>query len=305
MSPYGVGRRSLRARYIDTIRYGVSSAAMRREGRDKAIYNGLYRTALAALNAGWDFADWHGELSARGSVLGAQVTSKRNGQDRPRDQVDRQLMAVWAKAEAQANASPAFSSDDRAIYIAAFRTWLSDPDCPVARDSDRRVLDAIARRAAELNVTSPPCPRAWLMRETGLGCTAVDNALRRLTERGLLTRLEQGRQHSDPSKRTASVYRLARPETLPALTSAAVAASGAPPLVPPTASGAPPQRARPTPKEDPVNLTEMARANAEIQRLKEDLKAEIRAEVLAAMGVREQAAPVRHLRPVPTRKADQ
>jgi hypothetical protein len=53
----------------------------------------------------------------------------------------------------------------------------------------------------------------------------------------------------------------------------------------------------PTPapaQEDPVTLTKLARANAEIRQLKNEL----RAELLAELGLADQRlAPVRHLRP--------
>jgi hypothetical protein len=230
---------ALQPRYIDLIRDGVPGWQIRRKGRDVAIYNGLYRTALAAVNAGWPFAEWTYLLRSRGSVLGNQAATKRNGEDRPQAAVDKQLRIIWDRASTQARRSPTFTEADRRSYVAGVRTWLSDPDCP-APENQRRVLDAIARRAAELNVTSPACPRSYLLAETGLGLTALRTALAQLIESGLLVQVQKGRRGTkeSPSSGVAAVYRLPRPEVLPPArrsttpTSAAIAASSAPGLCP-------------------------------------------------------------------------
>ena len=239
-------RRNLQPRYIDLIRDGVPGWQMRRDGRDVAIYNGLYRTALAAVNAGWTSAEWGYLLRSRGSMLGNQAATKRNGEDRPQRNVEKQLRTVWERATTQAERSPSFTEDDRRTYVTGVRTWLSDPDCPLP-ENHRLVLDAIARRAAQLNVTSPPCPRTYLIAETGLGLTALRTALTQLLQSGLLVQLQKGRRgtKASPSSGVAAVYRLPRPEVLPVLrspaipTSAAIAASSAPEQCPPQANSAP------------------------------------------------------------------
>ncbi len=301
---------------VDLIRYGATTAAMRREGRDKAVYNALSRTALSAVNSGWIFAEWHAQISARGSVLGAQVATKRNGQDRPREQVDKQLRNIWAKAENTYAASPCFEPEDRAAHIAAVRSWLADPGCPLP-DNQRIVLDAIARRAAELNCTSPNCPRdSYLRPATGLGLTALRTALDQLIASGLVVQTQKGRRgtRAGAGSGVAAVYRLPRPADLPllrrdqALTSAAVAASSAPGVVPPQASSAPhpddnPQvdtavpHPAPAPEqedEDPMITLTFSGAHAE------ELTARL-AELLAGTGVQVTPAPkARHLAAVPT-----
>ncbi|SET33196.1 hypothetical protein [Geodermatophilus poikilotrophus] len=61
--------------------------------------------------------------------------------------------------------------------------------------------------------------------------------------------------------------------------------------------------ATPTTEEnDTVNLTDLARANAEINRLKDEIREDLRAELLAELGLADRhTAPVRHLRPVDDR----
>ncbi len=48
--------RSLKPWCVDLIRYGARSSAMRREGRDKAVYKAVYGRALSGLIAGWILA---------------------------------------------------------------------------------------------------------------------------------------------------------------------------------------------------------------------------------------------------------
>jgi hypothetical protein len=303
--------RSLKPWCVDLIRYGARSSAMRREGRDKAVYNAIYRTALSAVNAGWIFAEWHAQISARSSVLGAQVATKRNGQDRPREQVEKQLRTIWAKAENTYAASPSFEPEDRAAHITAVRSWLADPGCPLP-DNQRIVLDAIARRAAELNCTSPNCPRdSYLRPATGLGLTALRTALDQLVASGLLVQTQKGRRgtRAGTGSGVAGVYRLPRPADLPplrrdqALTSAAIAASSAPGVVPLRVSSAPhpdgnPQvdtavpHPAPAPEqedEDPMITVIVKGAHAE------ELTARL-AELLAGTGAQMTPAPKpRHL----------
>lgn len=313
-------RRSLPPRYIDLIRDGVPGWQMKRDGRDKAVYNGMYRTALAAVNAGWDFTEWAYQLTRRGSVLGAQAATKRNGEDRPQQQAEKQLRIVWDRAAAQAEGSPSFGVEDRRAYVADVRTWLSDPGCPAA-ENVRLLVDAVARRCADLGVTSTACSRDYLMAETGLGLTALRTAQRLAEESGLLFIVQKGRRWRSgqaPASGIATVYRLPRPEVLPALgssdthTSAAIAASSAPRRCPPKASSAPPPTTKPqvnrpvlpqspTTQEDPVTPDALT---ARMDAMQATINAQNEAITLLRMEVERHRvpdaalAPVRHLRPV-------
>ncbi|MGY1666982.1 hypothetical protein [Geodermatophilus sp. SYSU D00696] len=283
---------------------GVTTSGMSGRDRDTAVYNALFRTAMAAVNAGWLYSEWHAELSKRGSGLGMQVATKQSGDDRPAGQVQKTLQRVWDRAVDRVKETPALDEAARAAYVAKFRTWLANPACPVS-DNQRVVLDAIARRAAELNVTSPPCPIRYLLGETGLGLTAVRTALRQCIEAGLLVQLEKGQPWTKGRKREncrAAVYRLPRVEALPGANPCpASGASGAPPTVPqpveavavpltsgaphpmpsaatvpgPLTSGAPPSSNPPLVEQ--VTLNELVHAHA--------LITEITAVVLAAVRV--------------------
>jgi hypothetical protein len=303
------------------IREGVTRQRMKGEGRDRAVYNGVFQTALAAVNAGWTFPEWAGELSKRGSLLGVQLATKGNGEDRPRDQVEKQLRTIWDRATARAEASPSFTSDQRADYIAQVRVILSDPNCRLS-ENEVRVLDAIARRAADLNCTTPSCPRdGYLRPATGLGLTALRTALDGLIARGLLVLVEKGQRGTPdkPSSGKANVYRLPRPEVLalavlPSLpTSAAVAASSAPSRCPALTSSAPPAPAKwqvkplappraPHLQEDPVTPQQTAdivaaAVKAAMQPQLDAMQAEI--DRLRALVPDAELAPVRHLTAVP------
>ncbi|MGK5112801.1 hypothetical protein [Geodermatophilus sp. CPCC 205506] len=292
--------------------------------RDTAIYNTLIRTAMAAVNAGWLYSEWHTELSKRGSGLGMQVATKRNGDDRPAAQVQKTLQRVWDRAVDRVEENPALDEAARAAYIAEYRTWLADPGCP-ASDNQRVVLDAIARRAAELKVTSPNCPRRYLTAATGLGLTAVRTALRQCIDRGLLVQVEKGQAWAKGRKREncrAAVYRLPRVESLPGANQCpASGASGAPPTVPPPVevaaapliSGAP----QPVPSadtapgsltsgaplssnsslEEQVTLNELVQAHALITEIKAEVLAAVRVE-LGLPAPDRAGTPVRPLRVV-------
>ena len=314
-------RRALRPCHIDLIRDGVPPWKMKRDGRDVAVYNALLATAMAALNAGWTYPEWSYLLGKRGSRLGAQAATRRNGEDRPQAQVEKQLRTVWDRAAAKVAARTPFTEEQRDAYVAAVRTWLSDPSCP-APENVRRVMDAVARRCAALHVTSTACPRSYLLAETGLGLTALRTALATAERSGLLTVEQKGRRGTTarPATGIATVYRLPHAETLPqphragatpaghpggtgtpaTHTSAAVAASSAPQQCPPRASSAPPPTRKsqvnppvsatpPTTEEDPVITVTVSGAHAD------ELTARL-AELLAGTGAQVSPAPkARHL----------
>ncbi|MGK5169019.1 hypothetical protein [Geodermatophilus sp. CPCC 205761] len=292
--------------------------------RDTAVYNALLRTAMAAVNAGWLFSEWHTELSRRASGLGMQVATKRNGEDRPAAQVQKTLQRVWDRAVDRVEESPPLDEAGRAAYVAEFRTWLAEPGCPVS-DNQRIVLDAVARRAAELKVTSPNCPRRYLTAATGLGLTALRTALRQCIDRGLLVQVEKGQAWAKGRKREncrAAVYRLPAVESLPRANQCpASGASGAPPTVPPPVevaevpltSGAPqpmpsaetvpgplPSGAPPSsnpPPEEQVTLNELAQAHALITQIKAEVLGALRVE-LGLVAPDRSEATVRPLRVV-------
>jgi hypothetical protein len=61
-----------------------------------------------------------------------QVATKRNGEDRPAAQVQKTLQRVWDRAVDRVEESQPLDEAARAAYVAAFRTWLADPGCPVS-----------------------------------------------------------------------------------------------------------------------------------------------------------------------------
>jgi len=71
--------RALPGRYIDLIRDGVSSAQLKRSGR-QAIWSALVSTAMSAQMRGWDEVEWTYLVLDPKSYLGYQARSK--GKDR-------------------------------------------------------------------------------------------------------------------------------------------------------------------------------------------------------------------------------
>ncbi|WP_369132020.1 hypothetical protein [Modestobacter sp. I12A-02662] len=300
----------------------MTTASLKAKGRDVAVYNALVRTALAAVNAHWDYSEWHAELDKRSSHLGNQAATKRNRENRPREQLEKMLQKAWDAAVVIAAERPPFDEEARAAHVAKFRTWLSDPACPVS-ENQRLVLDAVARRAAVLNVTSPSCSTRYLLGETGLGLTALRTALRRCLDAGLLVQLEKGQPWAKSRSRAscrAAVYRLPPVEALPAVNQCpASGASGAPSMVlltssttsepltsdaprsapttksdlAPLASGAP-LSIDTSQKEEQMTLKELVQAHALIAEVKAELLAQLRAE----LGLGTSSGPEATVRPL-------
>ncbi len=310
---------------------------------------------MAALWAGWTFAEWSAQVQK--GRLGRQAARQGNRKDRNQPATMRLLWKAWDRAKTRVDQASGYTAEDRARHIAAVRNFAADADVKLA-PNQRAVLATVAALADMHQHTRPACPLHALEARTGLSRKAVRYALTRLCSTGLLTMARRGewkgegeaggrattyrlptpdamRAHRDPGFRTyvpqratepmcpKPAARTGQPSVEKAVKKSTKKTNSADPKEDPVTpqetadSGlpvhVPHQRATtsatPTTEEDDtVNLTDLARANAEINRLKdeirEDLRAELLAELLVELGLADrQSAPVRHLRPVDDRPA--
>lgn len=202
------GRRNLPARTIDVIRDGVAPADLRDRG-SRAVWGSLVSTAASAIQRGWSFADWAGELSRRTSTLGTQVRL-RKGREIPPAAVEKRLRAAWDAAQQWVAAAPApVTADDARSHARLVRDVLvTDPDAPL-NDTERAVLAAACTIAERNGTTRPAMPRREVAELAGVTEKAARCALERLDRRRLLRLDVPGRRGAPGAgKARAALYRL-------------------------------------------------------------------------------------------------
>lgn len=278
--------RALGGLHLDLIRDGVPDLADAYGAEfDRLVYSALVRTAMAAQGAGYDFARWSLLVDEPGSHLGRQLGLHGGRKRRSLRSYQTTQRAAWDRASERTG--DGFALADRLAFIARVRDFVADPHAQLT-DNERAVLGAAVTLAEHHQHTRPACPRARLVELSGLGERAVRTALTGLDRKGLLVLAQRGVQ-GEPGKRKAALYRLPGEE---ALASHRCRETG--PMGPRTEPMGPPTQT--TVQEDAVNLSELARARAEL----EALKAELKAELIAELGLTQPETPdnVRHLRVV-------
>lgn len=232
---------------IDLVRDGLPDEVLAANGGGRALFGALVSSAMWAHQRGMSEAEWCGLLDEPRSALGRQARTRRNGRaEAPKRTRDR-LARAWASAADKVAASPRWTADEarrRARETAqAARDLAADADNDLTQ-SERVLLDAVAKIADDRGSDRLTLPRALLLGASGLGLTAFRTAQRRLDERGLLTLDEVGRPYEKGRPKRANVYRLTclpNPESgvvvPPALSSGAPKPSD--PGAPAPVSGAP------------------------------------------------------------------
>jgi hypothetical protein len=206
--------RALGTRWLDLIRYGRPDLGDR-YGRDYnlAVKQALNRTALAAAQAGYDFARWSYLLTDPDSRLGEQARRDGNRKHRSTAALLRWLAKVWADAEEYVKHHPLATEEEITAVIAAMRAVAADAETDLT-DAERRVLAAACDVATEKGTTRPALPlHNTLVPRTGLTVKRTRTALARLRDRGLLVCEVRGHSYRDGAtgpdgRRIASCYRL-------------------------------------------------------------------------------------------------
>ncbi len=240
--------RALPGHVIDRIRDGVPPAELRAtdgSGGGRAVWKALVSTAASAWQRGWDREEWEALLDEPASRLGAQSRTKDGTRPLTPAARAKTLGDAWNQAQEWVSTRPAPNdrADMRKQAESRARALLRVVEDPAAdlRDVDRAVLAYTADLALTRGIDRLALPWREVMASTGYGERAVKNALRRLTERQLLTHTDPGRAGGPEAKRRrAALYRIPDPE---ALVAAALH------LYPETGSVGPPRQVYGTPPD--------------------------------------------------------
>ncbi len=207
--------RALPGRYIDLIRDGVSSAQLKRSGR-QAIWSALVSTAMSAQMRGWDEVEWTYLVLDPKSYLGYQARSKGKDRTLPATQAAKQMRNAWEKAwvlrTERESGDPAWGAE-RAAQEATARaeaatTAIENQDVDLT-DAERAVLAYAVSQTRLRQFTNVAMPRRAIYTATGLGSTAVSTALNGLATKGLLHLHQAGQNAATTKYRRASIYTLA------------------------------------------------------------------------------------------------
>lgn len=205
-----VGYSALPGWAIDLIRDGVPAAELKARGGG-AVWSSLVRTAMSAQNHGWGVVDWEFQILEDGNNLGRQVSSKDGKRRRTRKWIAKQLDDAWETAWERTSSEAAWTPEQVAEEVerraAAASITAADPDVDLS-DTDRAVLAYAAEQHRARGMTRVALPWRAVQEATGLGERATKNALRRLTNRGLLNLDIRGRSDPDPKKRRAHLFAL-------------------------------------------------------------------------------------------------
>lgn len=172
----------------------------------------LCALAGAAVAAGWAFYEWEAWVTAdsrRGLTAAYVLREKRRGREVLRSDHRRRrlLTRVWQAAEDLAQDRPAFADP------LAVRRWVEDlrrladrhPWPGQAGNSNRLVLDALLDLALAQRTTVVTASVRAIEAQSGVTRTTASRALKRLTDRGWLSRAQEGRGEE------ANRYQLRRP----------------------------------------------------------------------------------------------
>lgn len=202
--------RALPSWAIDLIRDGVPRQELRERGQ-RAVWDALGRTALAAINAGHTRAEWEYEVVRPNSALGQQNRVLANSKERTPQAANKSLNSAWNRAEERAATQPPWTREtaraEARRRAEAARAVAGDADLPMPA-AQRILLAHAAEKATRLGSVSVNLPRAATARETGLGEKAVRLHLARLAEDGLLALSERGKARTKTRNGRANVYRL-------------------------------------------------------------------------------------------------
>lgn len=209
-------RRALPGWAIDLIRDGVPTQELRVRGQ-RAVWNALGRTALAAVNAGHSRPEWEYEVMRPVSKLGLQNRLRADGKERTAQAANKALNSAWDRAAKHATESPAWTREtarqEAEERAAALRLVVANPDNTLT-NPQREILNYAANMAARQGSVSVNLPRAATARAIGLGEKSVRFNLVRLSDQGLLKWIERGRPRTKNDSGRSNVYRLYDSATL-------------------------------------------------------------------------------------------
>ena len=190
---------------VDLIRVGASPDDLRARGTF-AVDQALKATAKSAINAGMAEDEWWVNVDDSRSELGRQVGTIRDKNGRPKRATTREVLKrrekAWERAWEEVGGRAPFTTSEvqaEAVRRAdAVRSIVEDlgyltPEGRALEASDRAVLAYLGESARRRGLTRVAESRRAIMRGTGLGRTAVDNALGRITAFALIRKYRRGR----------------------------------------------------------------------------------------------------------------
>jgi hypothetical protein len=203
---------------VDLARDGVPPAELRARG-ERAVWSAVVRIACSAVQRGYTETEFVDLVYHPRHNLHRQVSLKRGREARKPLGVRRHYESAWKAAREWvheqgtpwARADAAAEAELRAHML---YTLAGDADLDL-HDTDRDLLEYVANQAQWRQMTRVTVLWRAAAEGTGLGKTAVQEALRRLVDRGLLVKISAGRRGQParnglrgPSTARAAVYEL-------------------------------------------------------------------------------------------------
>ena len=202
---------ALPGRYIDLIRDGVPTSALRAKGGRRAIWSALLGICQSAQIRGHSQIDVQALLEEKNNKLWWQMHTHK-GRPLPEKQVRAMFDRAWDRAWELRTQNPTQTPEEVAADAAARAEQAINAAADAADErlnlSDRDVLAFAAREAVRRGMTRVTLPLRAVQAETGRGQTAVQNALVRLVKQGHLIKVSAGRGGGSVGTRRAAVYEL-------------------------------------------------------------------------------------------------
>lgn len=212
-------RRSLPGHMRDLIVDGAPKADLRARG-ERAVAAALRATAASALQRGWVFHEWAGDLDVATSRLGAQARTDRGRRELNRRAYERRLRTAWRSAEQWVREQPppvdASTFRARAQEARAALDVLPDSAWPLG-GAELAVLRYALDIAAKRGTSRPSLPWRDVVAATGLPERTAKTALRRLGDAELLPVAQRGKACEDEARRRATTYNVPAAEVIAAL----------------------------------------------------------------------------------------
>lgn len=200
-------RRALPGWAVDRIHDGVPPKELKARG-SRAVYGNLISTAMAAIQAGHGWPEWHAEITSPTSRLGQQ--SRLDG--RRRDIGARRhlstLLSAWTRAGQHIADNPAHSAADvQALARALADRIRTDPWTGTTCQPDRLIYLHAVQEAERRGIARPVLPVRGITDATGIPIQSAARGLARLVTAGLLELVRPGR-HAAGGSGQAAIYRV-------------------------------------------------------------------------------------------------
>lgn len=199
--------RALPGPMIDLIRDGVPARDLADRG-GRAVWSALCSTALSAVQRGWPYEEWAGEVSSPRSTLGQQARLREARQPLTTTKYEQKLRKAYDGAAAYLLVSPARMTSADAMAEVGEVAEVVDQSGHLLSEPPRAVLTFAVEVAGTFGTTRPAVPRWAVVMATGLSERTARTAMAELHEAGLLVCEQAGRFGARGVQPRAALYRL-------------------------------------------------------------------------------------------------